>query len=232
MNAAKWILFLALSAISGTATFTDDFRRGHTYSTTPGHNGWTIKDTSAAGTPTYVNGQNGFTATLASNSESEIVTLYQNDIKCYDCADILSIEWDVSVSGVDSVTQVVFGVASSQNDTPDSVTQNAWFKIAGADSTSNIVCETDDNTTDNDDKATGTTLSSTIKRCVISFRQGLSDVRFSVNGARVASATTFNMSAIAANTQFQPFVQIQKASGTGTPSVTVRQCEIKYRYNF
>ncbi len=166
---------------------------------------------------------------LDNTSEAQVVTLYQNDVLPYDLALIQQVEWSAKVSGADAVTSIVFGVASAQNDTADSVTINAWFKLAGADSTSNIVVETDDNTIDNDDKATGVTLSTVYKKFTIDFTNGLADVRFFIDGVRVATGTTFNMSAVAAGQNVQLFVQIQKASGTGIPAITLTKAAIQFK---
>lgn len=236
MKALKLLLLCALlmgAADSGTYTFIDDFRRAQALTTTPGENGWTVKDTSAAGTPTYLCTSDGMVLTLAANSEAEIVTLYTNDVKPFTLEDgIQSIEWVVKVSGIDAVTTLSVGVASAQNDTPDTVQECAWFSVQGAVSTSNIVAESDDNTTSNRDKSTGATLSSTYRRLKVDFTNGLDDVRFYVDGSRRATATTFDMQAATAGTTLQPFIQLQKASGTGTPSVTIRRCTIVYGYNY
>jgi hypothetical protein len=232
MTLKSFIIGLLLLATSGTTTFHDDFRRAQSFTTTPGMNGWTIKDTSSSGTPTYLIGTDGATLTLAATNEAEVVTLYTNDVKTIPLEDIVSIEWAAKVSGIDSNTTLTMGVATNQNDTADSVAEHAWFRIEGATSTSNLVAETDDATTDNNDKATGSTLASTTKRLKVDFRNGLDDVRFYVDGQRRASATTFDMEAIAENTAVQPFVQLQKASGTGTPSVSIRSCTIVYGFNY
>lgn len=216
----------------GTRECCDFFDRAQVFSTTPGHNGWTIKDTSAAGAPTYLCGTGGAVLTLASTSEAEIVTLYQNDVLTYSLADLRRIEWLASVSGVDAVTQIAFGVASAQNDTLDSVAVGAWFRLDGTASTSALVVETDDNTNNSDDNSTGTTLASTLKRCVIDFERGLSDVHFLVDGERVAGSTTFDLSDAASGQRVQPFVQIQKASGTGTPAITLRKFGATYAYAY
>lgn len=216
----------------GIDSFCDSFRRGQTYSTTPGMNGWTIADTSASGTPTYANqAGGGFKATLASTSEAENVCLYQNDVLGYPVAQVKRAEFEVSVSGVDAATVVAFGLGSARADDEDTVATNAFFKIEGSSSTSALVAETDDGTTDTDDKATGVTLGSTPKKCVIDFSQGLSDVRFYVDGARVAASTTFSMAAASA-ANVQPMVQISKASGTGTPAVTLHRIEIVTAYSY
>jgi hypothetical protein len=136
------------------------------------------------------------------------------------------------VSGIDSVTTLCFGLASARNATPDSVAVNAWFRMQGSASLTAVVAETDDATTDNDDKATGYTLASVYKTFLIDFTNGLNDVRFYIEGERVAAGTTFNMSAVAAGQNVQPYVTLQKASGTGTPSVTIALVEIAYNYAY
>lgn len=209
--------------------FEDFFNRGQTYSTTPGMNGWTIADTSSAGTPTYAN-QNGggVKLTLVNTSEAEIVTLYQNDVLSIPLLNLQRIRFNAVVAGIDAVTTLTMGVGSARNDTEDSVTTNAWFRMEGSASTSLVVCETDDGTTDNDDKATGVALSSTSKEFIIDFTRGISDIRFFIDGQPVALATTFSMSAATSSTYVQPIFQIQKASGTGVPSVTIAHIEIDY----
>lgn len=213
----------------------DMFDRAQAFTTTPGVNGWTIKDTSSSGTPTYLCiTEDGGAAklTLAATSEEEIVTLYQNDVLPLDLANLLRVEFTAKVAGVDAVTQLVIGLANAQNDTEDSVGVNAWFRIDGTASTSNVVAETDDGTTDNDDKATGTTLGSTYKKFVIDFTNGLGDVRFFIDGERVAASTTFSLASVSAGQNVQPFVQLHKASGTGVPSVTIARFAAVYRYAY
>lgn len=219
----------------GVRTFIDNFDRAQSYTTTPGMNGWTIADTSAAGTPTYLNiTEDGGAAklTCVSTSENEILTLYQNDVLIYDVRQIKSVWWIAKVAGIDAVTALTMGVGSARNDTEDSVATNAWFKMDGTASTSLVVCETDDNVTDNDDKATGVSLSSTYKKFLIDFTAGIQDVRFYIDGSRVAQATTFDMSGLTAGLNVQPIVQIAKASGTGVPSVTLAQFGIQYEWAY
>lgn len=220
---------------SGTKTFIDNFDRAQAYSTTPGMNGWTIKDTSSSGTPTYLNiTEDGGAAalTLANTSEAEVVTLYQNDVLIYDLRQLQHMWWIAKVASVDAVTTLVMGLGSAQNDTADSVATNAWFRMEGSASTSALVVETDDGTNDNNDVATGVSLSSTYKKLHLDFTNGLSDVRFYCDGARVASGTTFDMSDLTAGLNAQPFVQLQKASGTGVPAVTLAQFGVVYNWSY
>jgi hypothetical protein len=67
--------------------------------------------------------------------------------------------------------------------------------------------------------ATGATLGTAFKRFVIDFTGGKSNVKFYVDGDRVAAATTFDMSGYSAG--LQPIVQIQKAVNTNVDAVIV-----------
>ncbi len=219
----------------GVAEFCDLFDRAQVFSATPGMNGWTIADTSTSGTPTYLCvTENGGAAalTLAATSEAENVCLFFNDVLPWDLRQLQYIKFIAKVSGIDAVTTLVFGVGSARNDTPDSVGHLAWFRVEGSASTSAVVVETDDTVTDNDDKATGETLGSVYKTFLIDFSQGLSDVRFYVEGERVSAATTFSMASATADQNVQPLIQLQKASGTGVPSITIAAIEASYRYAY
>lgn len=219
----------------GVITNVDNFDRAQAFTTTPGQNGWTAADTSSAGTPTYLCiTEDGGAAklTLAATSEAEIVTLYMNDVLPLDLANLQRVEFIAKVAGIDSVTTLTMGVGSARNDTDDSVAVNAWFRMEGSASTTAVVAESDDGTTDNDDKATGTTLSSTYKKFTIDFTNGLSDIRYFVDGERVAASTTFTLAGITTGQNVQPIFQLQKASGTGVPSVTIAQVTTVQRYAY
>lgn len=215
------------------AEFVDNFDRAQALTTTPGMNGWTVTDTSSSGTPTYLCASGaGMVLTLVNTSEAEIVDMHHNNVLQFDVDQIKVADFWVKVSGVDSVTTAVWGLAGARNDTPDTVAQNCWFRIEGGTSTSNVVCETDDGTTDYDDKATGLTLSSAFKIFRIDFTNGKSDIRFLMgdslgNLQRVAATTTFTLAAYTG--QLQPYFQVQKASGTGTPAMSIRRVRIQYQ---
>lgn len=214
----------------GTKAFQDRFDRAHEYSATPGVNGWAIKDTSSSGTPTYANTVDGAVLTLAATSEAEIVTLYQKDILIWRLRDLISLDFIVKVSGIDAATTLVFGLATAQNDTPDSVAGNLWFRLEGSGSTSAVLLESDDALTDNDDKATGQSLGSTFKKFSFNFDRGIGDVLAYIDGVRVGSGVSLNLGNVSASQGVQPFVQLQKASGTGVPSVVIREVSAQYRY--
>ena len=188
---------------------------------------WLIDDTSSAGAPTYTKGTSTAVLTLASTSEVENVALHFGDALDFDIDLIMRAEFGVKVSGCTSGTELVFGLGSARNDTTDSVTANAWFKMVGATSTTAVVVETDDGVTDNDDVATGASLATTYKRFVIDFTGGTSNVKFYIDGVQVATSTTFDMSGYTAG--LQPIVQIQKAANTNVDAVTVDYIKIVSR---
>ena len=196
---------------------------------------WCKKDTSSAGAPTMVGvaseATGGLKTLLASTNEAEIMTLYWGDILSIKWSNILSIGYRLKATAITTAESLVFGVASAQNDTEDSVAYNAWFKLAA---TSDILVETDDASTDDDDNDTGLDIvAATYKEYVIDFRNGLKDVRFFVSGAggyleRVLAATTFSLYG-AAGTYCQPFVQLSKTTGTTVPYCTIDWIDIEYK---
>jgi hypothetical protein len=214
-----------MAGIQDFVEFCEDFCGPQTLTASPTNGDlWDIADTSSVGTPTYtVGGING-EATLAFDSQSEVqnVCLFQSDVLNWDIDLLQRIEMRVKTTAtLGSATSLAFGLASARNDAIDSITAHASFRIIG---NNTLVVETDDGTTDKDDIATGTTLSSTYKKFVIDFTGGKSNVKFYVDGVRVAASTTFDMSAYSAG--LQPYVQIQKTADTNTDSVTIDYIKI------
>lgn len=206
-----------------------DFFGHGSFTATQGDNGLLrIKDTSSGGTPTYafVDGSSSgeVKLTFSNDNEIQILTLYQGDILQYDIDKIREFEARVKVSTatLDSANSLVIGLAGDQNDTLDSVAQNCWFRLAGSNT---IVVESDDGTNDNDDKATGKTLSTTYVDLKISFALGTSDVRFFIDGQPVATTTTFDMSNYTGSLQL--YVQLQKTADTNTDSVTIDRISVR-----
>jgi hypothetical protein len=206
---------------------------------------WTITDTSNSGTPTYAGvSLGGLELAFDNTSEVQNVCLSFADKLAYDIDDLIRIEWiaKVGATALDTATTIVMGMGSARNDDPDAVAANAYFKLAGSNT---LVVESDDGTTDNDDIATGDTLSTTFKRFAIDFSKGVYSkeppslsvggkgaVEFYVGNARgqlrrVASGTRFDMSAYTAG--LQPYFQIQKTADTNTDSLTILQVSVEYR---
>ena len=212
-----------MSGIQDFAIFEEDFWGGDVFSTAGQGSPWAVADTSVSGSPTAAvvspSATGEFAITLAATGEVENVCLSFGDKLCFDIDNIQRFEARVKVDAMLTGTELVFGLGSARNDTTDSVANNAWFKMVTATSTTAVVVETDDGTTDKDDIATGQTLSTTYKKFVIDFTGGKSNVKFYIDGTRVAAATTFDMSA--ATSSLQPIIQLQKASNTNVSAVTV-----------
>lgn len=219
-----------MAGIQDFLEFVEDFLGPQTLTASPtGSDRWDIADTSSAGTPTYtVGGVNG-EATLAFDSQSEIqnVCLFQSDVLNYDIDLLQRIEMRVKVTAavggtLDSATSVAFGLCSARADAIDSLAAHASFRAIGSNA---IVVESDDAVTDLDDKTTGQSFTSgTYKKFVIDFAGGKSDVKFYIDGVRVATSTTFDMSGYTAG--LQPYVQLQKTADANTDSVTIDYVKI------
>jgi hypothetical protein len=212
---------LDMPGFKNHAIFEDDFFGGKTYTTTVGEGNWKITDTSSSGTPTYASVSPSATGEVAltfdSANEIQNVCLDFGDKLCFDIDNIQRAVFVVkTVASLNAATTLAFGLQSGRNDDTDATTNNAQFKLSGSNA---VVCETDDGTTDNDDKSSGVSLVATYKEFVIDFTGGKSDVKFYIDGARVASTTTFSMAA--ATGSLQPFVQISKTASTNVNSVTV-----------
>lgn len=217
-----------MAGIQDFISFHEDFLGPQTLTASPANSDrWDIADTSSAGTPTYTVGGIGGEATLAFDSQSEIqnVCLYQSDVLNWDIDKLLRVEFRVkTVASLDSATSLAFGLASARNDAIDSIAAHASFRLIGSNS---VVVESDDGVTDLDDKSTGTSLVATYKRFVIDFSGGTSNVKFYIDGVRVAGSTTFDMSGYTAG--LQPYVQIQKTADTNTDSVVIDYIKIDAR---
>jgi len=217
-----------MAGIQDFLCFEEDFLGPQTLTATPtGNDPFDIADTSSAGTPTYtVGGING-EATLAFDSQAEVqnVCLFQSDVLNFDIDLIDHIEMRVkTVAALDAATTLAFGLQSARNDDTNATAANAQFKLVGS---SSVVVETDDAVTDNDDVATGKTLVAVYKKFVISFATGTADVRFYIDGDRVAAGTTFSMAGYTAG--LQPFVQISKTADANVDSVTIDYIRIVSR---
>lgn len=180
---------------------------------------------------------------LDATSEVQNACLYMGDILPFAIADIVRVSFIAKISAsLAAAVRAVLGVASARNDDPDAIAANAWFQCAGANT---LTVETDDGTTDLDDKATGDSLAATYKELVIEFAEGIasksppalstggkSNIGFYVgntNGSRrrVAQNTQFDMSAYSSNLQL--FAQIQKTSGTAVGTLSILEAAIELK---
>lgn len=188
----------------------------------PAANGLIVADTSSTGTPIYryVDGASEggeVEVQLASTTEIENVCVYMGDSLAFDIDQIVEarIRFKLKQAALDATTQVALGLTGDRNDAIDSIAQAVLLRVIGADSTTAVVVETDDGTTDNNDVATGKVIDDTaVHDFTISFANGKSDVRLFLDGQPLAQGTTFDLSAYTGALQF--FAQIQKTSDANT----------------
>jgi len=185
---------------------------------------WLVARTGAA-PPTHLRNAGEAILSLEATSQVQILSLHHGNALAFDIDDLLRMEMRVKLNGAfTSGSILVFGLGSARNDTADSVTANAWFRMEGANSTTQVYVETDDNVRDNDDVATGETLATVYKEFVIDFSGGKSNVKFYINGVRVAQSTTFDMSGYSVG--LQPIIQLQKAANTNANVCTLDYVKI------
>lgn len=208
-----------------------DFFGSGTFTATAADNApMLIKDTSAAGAPTYAYANPSSSGELAVSlevtNEVQNVCVFQNDVLQFDIDKITEVEFRVKMNqaSLNAATSLAFGLAAARNDAIDSIAEAALFRLVGSDS---VVVETDDNVNNNDDVATGKTLVNAYKDFKISFAAGTRDVRFFIDGEPVAQGTTFDMSNYTGSLQL--FAQIQKTAAAEADGFTIDRISIRGR---
>lgn len=217
----------------GVRRWRELFDRQETFTAAPNANsgGWCSKLTKTAGSPTSlcVSGV-GAKLSCDATSETQVLTLYQGDVLPIPLATLHTFDCIVEPGSLGSHTTARWGIAEAENDTPGSVGGYAWFGLNTASQTA-IICESSDGTNINTAIATGVSLTGGLMHFLIDFTFGLTDVRFYINGQRVAPLTTFNMSAAASTQYVQPYFQIGKTS-TDAPNLIIRETESIYAYAY
>jgi hypothetical protein len=199
---------------------------------------WQSEDTATAGCPAAkADADNGAIELLLDNgSEVGDCTLFFGDELSIDSDTepfcVFRIQYQTAPAAADSLS---WGFASAQNDIQESIANHAMFSVTGADN--NLDTESDDGTTDraaNDtevDMVAGTYIETLISMNSMHGRTALdpdgasaTDVHFfyrtSTGGAwtQVNTSTTFT---VGANIALQPYVQVEKTSGTTVPDLLV-----------
>jgi len=187
---------------------------------------WNKVDVGAATEAIVTDSSNGqFLLHLAANDEAEDAVLYHGDNKTFDVGNGLIFEARVNmaVSPGTGVCAVV-GMCGDHNLDKDTVTEAAWFRF---DASLVAKVETDDTTNNNDDiDASHTAVAGTYDIYRIDFTT-ITDVKFFINGTRVATGTTFDMSNLSASEQqMQPYFSLDKASGTGLGDINIDYVKI------
>lgn len=157
---------------------------------------------------------------IHATNEAEDAVLYWGDQTSVCVLNDVQFEAVVDMATLPTTGVVaVFGMAGDHNLDKDTVAESAWFRM---DASGVIKVETDDGTTNTDDTATGiTAVAGTANVFRIDFSD-LSDVKFYIDGARVAGATTHDISALTTTTGLmQPYFSLDKASGTGVADMDI-----------
>lgn len=181
-----------------------------------------IKSVTGSGPPTATGTADGLAVALEATSEVQNICVYFGDILNFLASKVRLAYFRVKATGsLAAAVQMAWGLASARNATIDSIATHALFRLIGSNS---LVVETDDGVRDNDDIATGLSIGTTLVMTKIDFSD-LANVKFyaqNSNGDYVQCAknTTFDMSA-ASSATLQPFIQVQKTSGTAVGTLTV-----------
>lgn len=150
---------------------------------------------------------------LDNTNEVQLSGIYGGDQRNFTLNRSLGFEarFKFSVLPTGSVVACV-GLAGDHNAAVNTVAESIWFR---ADGSGALTVETDDTSNETSQVATGVTV--VADEWVVARIEcyDTADVRFYLNGNRVASGTTFNMSTVAA-LALQPVARIGKESGATT----------------
>ncbi len=175
---------------------------------------WTNLGTANSATVAGVAGEGGhLQLALTADSEAQDAGVSFGDALAFNLSYGLNFEFRAAYStALTSGTDSVLGLASATNATLDTIAVNAWFRLLGAAPTSLLV-ETDDNSNNDDDNATGIANPSTTFHVFRIDATDLSAVKFYVDG--VQATGTYDMSNATSTTgRVQPYFIVRKASGT------------------
>lgn len=186
---------------------------------------WTKKIVQTAGSPTVAgvaDTQNGLVACALDNtSEKQDAALHMDDQLTFSIAQGAIFEARIKLS----VLPTLNGVASwgLWGDWADGGSAyRVGFEAAGSGA---ITCESDDNATDTP-AASGVTATAAQWKIYRIDCTTQTDIRFYIDGSRVASSTTFANAASAANSKCQPHIGMYKASGAGLGTIQVDYVKI------
>jgi hypothetical protein len=196
--------------------FYDDFLGAAGGSVFDGTNIWNVVDVGAGTAAIEADQGNGiFRLEITNAGAAEDATLYHNDNRTFDVTNGVIFETKIDVSTLlttAGTVEGVIGMCGNHNLDNDTIQESAWFKLDGAGTA--IACETDDNVAiNNDDITTGiSAVAGTPNIYRIDFTT-LSDVKFFIDGVRVCTSTTFDLSALTgAAAVLQPYIGLDCAA--------------------
>ena len=197
---------------------------------------WTVVDVGDATIDIEANVNGGvMKGLIAATDEAEDASMYYGDQLLWDIDSLKSMVFRAKVITPGTGVCIVMGMAGAHNLDKDTIAQSAWFRCQAS---LVLLAETDDGTNDNDDGATGVTLTTNVYYWFKIDFSDPADIRF-LYKADTADAwtdltpallvaegiTAFDMSNYTAG--LQPYFSGDKASGTGTGAFHVDVLEIR-----
>ena len=189
---------------------------------------WNVLDVSVGGAPTVAvvadSGGGQFLLALDAFNEDQDVVLYQPASKTFDVGNGLIFEARINMAVVPGTgVRAVAGMSGPHNLDKDLTANAAWFSWAASMATA---VETDDTTNNTAATAVATAVAGTYNIYRIDFTT-LSDVKFFIDGVRVATSTTFDMSNLTAGEQqMQPYFSLDKAGAASLGSMNIDYVKI------
>lgn len=183
---------------------------------------WSKKVVKTAGTVTVAGKADAANGTiecaLDNTSEEQEAMLYMGDQRLFKITQGLVFETRVALTTLPTlVAEAVFGLVGDYAKGPDNITYSIFFT---ADGSGAIVCEADDNATDSS-QASGVTVTAGQWKVYRIDCRDVTDIKYYINGARVASSATIPYAATGANAVLQPYFGLYKASGAGVGKLEV-----------
>jgi hypothetical protein len=185
---------------------------------------WTLKDT-AGGSEAVVDDGNGgiCVLSLSATDEKQEAGIYAGDMRNWTLNQGLCFEARIKPAVLPTdQAEIYFGLAGDYVEGPIAEddagpAEHIFFCFDGS---GVLKIFTDDTTDDNNGVTTGTTLTASDWAIVRIDCSTITDVKFYVNGSRVATGTTFDMSTVAA-LRLQPFFMVHKETGTGVGTLHI-----------
>ena len=188
---------------------------------------WNVVDVNDATEAIVANSSNGlFRLYLAATAEDEDAVLYHGDNRTFDIDNGLIFETKIDVAALPTLTaEGVWGMCGDHDLDNDTVAESAWFKLDGSGA---VVVETDDDgAINNDDVATGVTVVPGTPNIYRIDFTNLANVKFFIDGVRVATGTTFDLSVLTGATAvLQPYFDLDKTGDAGRGTLDIDYVKI------
>lgn len=181
---------------------------------------WTALDTGAAAEDVVADAANGAIGlALDATNEIQLAGISWGDNRTLVLNQGLIFEARFKLAVLPSAASViaVVGLQGDHNAAVDTVAESIWFR---ADGNGQITVENDDTAHETSKVATGVTLTTADWIIAKIDCTDIADVKFFINGNRVAEGTTFNMSQVA-GLALQPVARISKSAATSLGTMHV-----------